>query len=200
MSIVPKAAVIGRKALPAVPDREPNLMRFGLRHLFGFVSLSAVLCAVMVSLGGVWPVIIGSAVALFAAHVFGTVLGTRLRDSSLEVQRWKARPGTADRDEPVALPQPVRVAELRLPATTLASFEKIGRWRHWFVGAGTTIGLVFGGLCIFNAAGDGVTWPGLALGAVSCGVMGAWAALLGVNFTTIARHTLRQATREHPSR
>ncbi len=204
MSIVPKSAAIGREAPPAVPTHEPNLMRFGLRQLFFFVSLVAALCAAMLTIGEASRMMLGSFVALVAAHLFGTFLGTRLRDSSAEVQQWKARPGTSDRDDPVALPQPVQVAELRLPAPTLASFEKIGRWRHWCVGAGTAMGFVFGGACISRAAGDDVTWPGLALGALSCGVIGAWVALLGVNFYAIARHTLRQASRdslrEHPFR
>lgn len=197
MSTVPKTAVTDCEAPPVVPDREPNLMRFGLRQMFFFVSLATVLCAVLVTLGGAWRMVAGSIIALVAAHVFGTFLGTRLRDTSRDVQQWKARPGSADRDEPIALPQPVHVAGLRLPSTTsLASHEKIGQWRHWLVGAGMTIGVSVGGAAISSATGDEVTWPGLALGAVSCGVIGAWLALLGVNFYVIARHTLREANRE----
>jgi hypothetical protein len=176
-------------------------MRFGLRQLFVFVSLATLLIAAMATLGGVWPWVIGSLAALVAAHVFGTFLGTRLRDTSAEVTQWKARPGSPDRDEPVALPQPVSVADLNLPATTsLASYEKIGRWRNWLVAAGTVLGFATGGVGIHRALGEDVTWPGLALGAVSCGVIGAWAALLGVNFYTIARHVIREANRESKSR
>jgi hypothetical protein len=175
-------------------------MRFGLRQLFLFVSLATALIALMATLDGVWPWLIGSITALVAAHVLGTFLGTRLRDTSAEVQRWKRRPGSPDTDEPVALPQPVSVADLNLSANIpLASYEKIGRWRNWLVAAGTIAGLILGGVGIHRAVGDEVTMPGLALGAVSCGVIGAWAALLGVNFYTIARHVLREASREERS-
>ena len=172
-------------------------MRFGLRHLFVFFSLATMICAVMATMGGAWPIVVGSVVALIAAHVFGTAVGTRLRDTSHDVQQWKARPGSPDPDEPVALPQPVRVNELRLPATTpLASFEKVGRWRRWCIAVGVAAGAFLGLGGILIAASDEVTWPGLALGAVSCGVIGGWTALLGANFYTIARHTIRQATSE----
>jgi hypothetical protein len=197
MPTAPKSAANQEAPTPGVLEREPNLMRFGLRQLFVFVSLATLLIAAMATLGGVWPWVIGSLAALVAAHVFGTFLGTRLRDTSAEVRHWKARPGSPDRDEPVALPQPVSVAALHLPATTsLASYEKIGRWRNWLVAAGTVIGFAVGGAGIHRAVGDDATWPGLALGAVSCGVIGAWAALLSVNFYTIARHVIREATRD----
>jgi hypothetical protein len=68
------------------------------------------------------------------------------------------------------------------------------------VAAGTVLGFATGGVGIHRALGEDVTWPGLALGAVSCGVIGAWAALLGVNFYTIARHVIREANRESKSR
>jgi hypothetical protein len=45
-------------------------------------------------------------------------------------------------------------------------------------------------------AGPAVTWPGLAFGAVSCGIMGAWIALLVSNFWVIARQALRHASRD----
>jgi hypothetical protein len=197
MSRVPESAAAWEAPPSGVSAREPNLMRFGLRHLFVFFSLAAVVFALMATMGGAWPIVVGSVVALIAAHVFGTAVGTRLRDTSREVQQWKARPGSPDPDEPVALPQPVRVNELRLPATTpLASFERIGRWRRCCIAVGAAAGAFLGLGGILIADGDKVTWPGLALGAVSCGVIGGWMALLGANFYTIARHTLRQAASE----
>jgi hypothetical protein len=197
MSTVPKSAVGVASIPPIPPEREPNLARFGLRHLFFFFSVATVLCAVLAKVGGVWPIVIGSLVALVAAHVLGTFLGTRLRDTSEEVQRWKGRPGSPDRDEPVALPQPVRISEIRLPEVTpLASFERIHRWCAWCIAAGAALGIGLGAVGIYAAVGDQVTWLGLALGAVSAGVIGAWTALLGTSFWTISRHALRQANKE----
>jgi hypothetical protein len=71
-----------------VSEREPNLMRFGLRHMFIFVSLAAVLAALAAQTDGAGPIVLGSLILLIGAHVLGTFLGTRLRDTSHEVLRW----------------------------------------------------------------------------------------------------------------
>jgi hypothetical protein len=195
MPIAPENAVAASKpALSGANDREPNLMRFGLRQLFFLFSAATILTALLARMGGVWPYVTVSVLLLVAAHVFSTFLGTRLRDTSREVQLWKGRPGTADPDEPVAPRQPVCLADLDLRAPPLASHEKIGRWRRCSVAAGAIGGAVLGMAGIYAAAGDDVTGPGLALGAVSCGVIGSWASLLGVNFYSIVRHALRQAS------
>jgi hypothetical protein len=197
MSTAPESAVTPDKPANGAQIREPNLMRFGLRHLFIVFSLAAVMFALMATMGGAWPIVISSLAALIAAHLFGTALGTRLRDTSSEVQQWKSRPGSPDADEPVAPPQPVRVNELRLPVTTpLASFEKVGRWRRCCIAAGAAAGACLGLAGILIAGQGDVTLPGLALGAASCSILGGWTALLAVNFYSIARHTLRQATSE----
>jgi hypothetical protein len=171
-------------------------MRFGLRHLFLFVSGATILAALIARMDGAWPVVIACVALLVVAHVLGTFLGTRLRDTSADVQRWKGRPGVRDPDRPIAPRQPVCVAELQLPAPPLASHEKIGPWRHWVVAAGTAAGALLGFFVLKAAAGADATWPGLGLGAVSCGVIGSWASLLGTNFYSIARHTLRQASND----
>jgi hypothetical protein len=105
-----------------VAEREPNLMRFGLRQLFVFVSAATLLAAALTRMDGFWPLVIGCVALLAAAHVFGTFLGTRLRDTSADVQRWKARPGTSDPDYPVAPTQPVQVADLHLPSPAMRSW------------------------------------------------------------------------------
>jgi hypothetical protein len=177
-------------------DREPNLMRFGLRHLFFFFSGATVLAALVARMGGAWPVVISAVALLVVAHVFSTFLGTRLRDTSQNVQRWKARPGAADPDYPVISREPTRIADLGMKAPPLAGYEKIGRWRNWCVGVGAAVGGLLGIVGLYAAAGDDVTAAGLGLGAVSCGVIGCWVSLLGSNFYSIARHTLRQASND----
>ena len=196
MPIVRDSAAEDAKAGLVAAEREPNLVRFGLRHLFLYFSGATIVVAALTQMEGFWPLVLGCIVLLAAAHVFGTFLGTRLRDTSAEVQRWKARPGSRDRDYPIATPQPVRVAELKLPPPSLASHERIGSQCRWVVAAGTVTGFVLGLLALNAVAGQDVTWPGLALGAVSCGVIGCWASLLCTNFYAIARHTLRQASED----
>jgi hypothetical protein len=152
--------------------------------------------ALMAQISIGWSLVVASLALLIAAHVFGTFVGTRLRDTSEELQRWKARPGSFDFDYPVAAVPPVSVADLCLPAPTLAGYERIGRWRNWFIAGGTLLGALLGGFAFHAVAGEELTFPGLALGLVSCGVLGSWASLLVVNFYAIARHTLKQANQD----
>lgn len=183
-------------AAPPSAEREPNLLRFGLRQWFYFISGIVLLCALFARLEGEGSIVLASIVALIVAHVFGTFLGTRLRDTSGEVVRWKARYGSIDADTPVALPQPVLLAEVQLPETTsLAGHSNDSRRSRRAVGLGALIGFGFGAWGIDELAGPAVTWPGLAFGAVSCGVIGAWISLLVSNFWVIARQALRHASR-----
>ena len=83
-------------------------------------------------------------------------------------------------------------------------------WRKWLRGLvfvatvlpnlalaiGAAGGFACGAWAINELAGPSVTWPGLALGAVSCGVMGAWGVLLIASFWAIARQALRNASRD----
>lgn len=184
-------------ATPLSAEREPNLLRFGLRQWFYFISGIVILCALFASVEGEGAILLASIMALIVAHVFGTFLGTRLRDTSGEVVRWKARPGTTDPDRPVSLPQPVSLANMQLPETTsLADHSDDSRRSRWALGLGALIGFGLGAWGIHELAGPAVTWPGLAFGAVSCGVMGAWIALLVSNFWVIARQALRHASRD----
>ena len=196
MPLDPHAAAESPAAPPSA-EREPNLLRFGLRPWFYFISATVILCALLARMEGIGPIVLGSIVALIVAHVFGTFLGTRLRDTSGEVVRWKARPGSLDADSPVALPQPVSLADVRLPETTsLAGRTDNSHRGRWAFGLGALVGLGVGAWGIHVLAGPSVTWPGLALGAVSCGVIGAWIALLVSSFWVIAREALRHASRD----
>jgi hypothetical protein len=177
--------------------REPNLFRFGLRHLFLLLSAAAILCAVMARVGGGWAIVIGSGAALVAAHVFGAFVGTRLRDTAQDVQQWKARPGSADPDDPVALPQPVRATDLPfVPPLPLAGHERIICWSRWPLIAGGIAGGTLGAVALGQLVDTEATWGGIALGSVSCSVMGGWVALIGANFWTISRRALRQAAQD----
>src|SRR5690349_8911063 len=106
MPLDPPSTVEAPTPQPPV-EREPNILRFGLRQWFYFVSGIIVLCAFFARLDGEGAIVLASVVALIVAHVFGTFLGNRLRDTSDDVVRWKARPGSEDADRPISLPQPV---------------------------------------------------------------------------------------------
>jgi hypothetical protein len=182
---------------PVMGEREPHLARFGLRQLLWAFSAATIFCGVLVQVDGAWPIIIGGVAALVMAHVFGTFLGTRLRDTSRQVQHWKGRPGSPDRDEPVALPQPVSASDLPAPsALPLASFEQLHHWCNWCLAGGFVLGAALGAWGINAVAGAHVTWFGIALGSTSTAVLGAWIVLLSTNFWIISRHALHHATRD----
>jgi hypothetical protein len=195
MSFVPKRAVESFEAAPACPrELEPHLFRFGLRQLFSLVSAAALLCTLLAITSGPWPWIIGFMAALVVAHVAGNVIGTRLRDTSEQVKRWKSTHGSDGPDEPAATPEPVRWAELGLPdQTPLAWHMPTPRRLSWLIAGVAVASGIGGAAALVLLAGERGSWPALALGAVSCGVIGAWAALLASSFWAIARHAWRHA-------
>lgn len=184
------------RSRPVTGPSEPQILHFGLRQWFYFISGVAILCALLARLETVGALLVLSIVGLVAAHVVGTFLGTRLRDTSAEVTRWKGRPGSPDVDVPVAVPQPVALSELRLPETTTLAGQGRGSWStRLAVAVGGMVGLVCGAAAIVKFAGPDVTRAGAALGAVSCGVIGAWMTLLASNFWAIAREAWRHASK-----
>lgn len=170
----------------------PQLLRFGLRQLLIVVTLSTVLAAVMAKLGGIWPWVIGGCAAMIAAHVLGTLLGTRLRDTSHDVQKWRA---AADPGEP-DLP---RISTNRHAAGGLARTTSLAE-RHTAplrdraaLAAGVAAGFLLGAVAIWFAWGDRVSWIAVLVGAASSGVLGGWIALVATSFTAIARQAIRHA-------
>ena len=158
------------------------------------ISLAGVLCGLVFGTEGSWPVIIGLAALLIGAHVLGNLLGTRLRDTSHDVMQWRTQQLGVEADSPITTGRPVELAKLNLPPSTpLASHERIARGTTWFVIAGTLIGIILGGTVIGMTIGQRIEWAGWAVGTISCGVLGAWAAFLASTFSSIARHAWRHA-------
>jgi hypothetical protein len=195
MSSVPKRAVVTFPASSAHGrEREPHLFRFGLRQLFLLVSAAAVLCMLLAITSGPWPWVIAFFTALVVAHVAGNSIGTRLRDSSEDVKRWKSAHGTAGPDEPAATPEPVAWEELGLPPQTpLAWHDPAPRRLSWVIAAVAAASAIGGSAALTLLARAHTGWPAIAVGAVSCAVIGAWAALLASSFWAIARHAWRHA-------
>jgi len=179
---------------PTNRSREPHLLRFGLKQMFFMLSLAGVLCALLVGTEGSWPMIIGLAVLLVGAHVLGNLLGTRLRDTSHDVMQWRTQQLGVEADSPKTTGQPIELAKLKLPPSTpLASHDRVAHGTAWFVSAGTVIGIILGGTVIRMTIGQRIEWAGWAVGTISCGVLGAWAAFLASTFSSIARHAWRHA-------
>ncbi|MEM9660166.1 MAG: hypothetical protein AAF961_17515, partial [Planctomycetota bacterium] len=171
--------------------REPHLFRFGLRQMFFFIAGASFFCALMVNTEGVWPMVIATTSAMVAAHVFGTLIGTRLRDSAADVHDWKAT-ASGCVDGPVRSRQSLDAIRPALPPpTALASRRSRPQRDRWALAAGAGVGFGLGIVVISLTIGDRSTWAGVLLGAVSCSVLGGWFALLATSFGAIAREAWR---------
>jgi hypothetical protein len=159
--------------------------------LFAFVSGTAAMIAALALFGGGWAAAVGFIAALVGAHVLATSVGTRLRNASREIQRWNAgRPGADPDGPPAPAASPDRAA---LVASPLALCDFAPRRTVVAAAVGSIAGGTMGAAAIPFIAGPQATIAGLVLGAVSCGVIGAWLVLLVANFWTIARHAWRDA-------
>ena len=175
------------------PPREPHLLRFRLRQMLLFVALLSGLMALLVRTEGPWPLVIGGAALLVGAHVFGTMVGTRLRDTSQDVAKWRSATLGLD-DAPRADLQPGAASRAALPpATPLADHGRVGRWLFWYLLGGAVLGLVVGVTLLGLTVGPHIGWAGWAVGTISCAVLGVWAAFLGSSMSSIARHAWRHA-------
>ncbi|MBX3433958.1 MAG: hypothetical protein KF847_11610 [Pirellulales bacterium] len=177
---------------------EPHLFRFGLRQLLGLATIVTLLAGAMAATPGAWPLVIGSTAALIAAHVFGTVVGARLRDTSQAVEHWRESQGGAAPEGPRrAFSSGVsRVAAPPLPTTLAQRHEAPHRDRRALT-VGAAIGFVLGTLGIFLAWGARLGLPAVLIGAVSTAVLGAWIAWIGTSFAAISRTAWQDANADH---
>lgn len=177
-------------------EREPHLFRFGLRQFFGFVSGTVMLLGAMAYIRGGWSMGLGFLAALIAAHVLATFVGTRLRDSSAEVQRWAGRRLGGALEGVETPPQRGRLtsAELAAFATPpLAKHERAPLRTLLAAVSGLAAGGFLGAVSVPLIAGPEAIGAGIALGAASCAVMGAWLALLAAHFWSVARRAWSDA-------
>jgi hypothetical protein len=175
------------------PLREPHLLKFRLRQLFLWVTVLSVLFALIAATDGPWPWVIVIVALMVAAHVFGNLIGTRLRDTSQEVVRWRNSDPRQTADHPQMTPQPCDISALPMPPeTNLRNFGRMIRGMRWFLLAGLLVGLAFGGAVLWLTIGQRIGWAGWIVGTISGAVMGTWIAFLAVSFTTISRDALRQ--------
>ncbi|MDZ4656819.1 MAG: hypothetical protein SH868_04480 [Bythopirellula sp.] len=175
------------------PLHEPHLLKFRLRQMFFVVTLLSLLCAIISLTDGPWPWMIVLCAVMIAAHVLGNLIGTRLRDTSGEVIRWRSADPRQSPDGPRAT-SPADLASLPLPPeTNLANFGRLVRGMKWFLLGGLVLGFGLGGTVLALTIGHRIGWAGWVVGTISGAVLGIWLAFLAVSFTTIARDAWRQA-------
>jgi hypothetical protein len=179
--IHPPSAVSGMDNLP--------LFRFGLRQVFLFVAAVSFLLAALVSLNG-FPVLALLLAALVVAfHVFGTALGSRLRD---EANRFQAC------DAGSSMPaQPPILKPLPLPwyGRSNASFA----WLPRLVAAAVFFGGALGAVLLTVTIGHRISSAGLVVGTISLAALSGWFAFLAGSFIAIVRGGLSEAVAEQDS-
>lgn len=180
-----------RSDLPA----QPQLLRFGLKQMFWAVTLICILITTMVLTKGPWPMIIGGGVLLILAHVLGNLIGTRLRDTSADVTRWRASHPRLGPDHPQVHQEPVDVTQLDLPShAPLADRGRVvGNWIYWVVAGGGIAGALLGGAGLLVTIGPRIGWAGWLVATISCAVLGTWLAFLASSFGTITSDAWRHA-------
>ena len=186
----PRPGIAAGEGRPRPP--EPHLLRFGLRQLFVGGGALALFCATLKTFTE-GALLLAALAVLAGAHVLGAVLGTRLRDSSRQVQQWRAS-RCGEGDAPAIGEQPLAdVRHLLPPPTSLASQAAPLPRLPWVLGGGGAAGGAVGAGLLALILGSEVSWAGLGMGAISCGVLGAWLAFLAVNFAAIARQAWKHA-------
>ena len=182
----------GCSAAGAKVDFHPHLFRFGLRKFFLFVTGVALLLGAMAAIGGGWAVGLAFLASLVVAHVLATFVGTRLRDASPTARRWRAGEaaqwplrGTLSAAQMAAIPETTLAKHEHAPGRSIAASI-----------AGGAMGGALGLWGISAIAGSEVTVAGVALGVMSCGVVGAWMALLAAHFLSVSRRAWRAANGE----
>jgi hypothetical protein len=188
----PAAAETPRRPAPEAPP-EPNLFRFGLRRFFALVSGLVLLLGVMTIIGGGWAAALGFGAAMVAAHVIATTLGTRLRNSSQEIERFTvAKLGGGPEIPPPR--GPLTAEELAAFTDTPLARHEHSPLRTWAaLGVGAFAGGSLGAAIIPLIAGPTANAAEIGLGTVSCAVMGAWLTLGAWHFYSVVRRTWRDA-------
>ena len=192
MNAEPKTSV----ALPSEPQLP--VLRFGLKHLFWWVTGVSVLMAALVAApAGVSPVALLLAVLVVALHIGGTAIGTRLRAHANERRAWEATQFCPDNlsDGPPSMPSNCDTAEPRPRSPLHAHGQPLRRLPLWLV-AGATFGGCMGVVILTVTIGDRATVAGVAVGAVSTAVVGAWLAFVAVSSWAVFRQGWRDAVAE----
>lgn len=158
-----------------------------------FVAGVSVLLTLLVVTEGSGPLVIGVSALLVGAHVLGTLIGTRLRDTSTQVRDWRSAVEGSP-DDPVRTVEPIARLRHSLPAPTLLASSYRAPLRDRISAAvGLVVGFSAGLTLILLTIGREASWPGVVVGSISCAVLGGWFAWMATGFGAMARHAWREA-------
>jgi hypothetical protein len=167
---------------PAGQPPQLPVLRFGLRHLLGFMAVVGTLLAGMVASDGVTALVLLLTVLVVVLHVSSTALGHRLNAHAERQRAWEAiHPATDARGSAESV-----VAALAAGSPLYGRRSSI-RWLPLLVAAGALLGVCGGAVLLSATVGQRASVLGIAVGAISLGVVGGWFAFLGTSFWTIVR-------------
>ncbi len=181
------------------PEPQLPVLRFSLKHLFlCFTGLCILMAALAVSpQAGVSPLALLMAVLVVALHVGGTAIGTRMRAHANERRAWEAARGQAeDLDDFPRRITPSQVVGEPRPRSPLSGHSRPLRRLPLCLVAGAVVGGSLGMAILTVTIGDRTTAAGVAVGAVSTAVVGAWLAFVAANSWAIFRQGWRDAVAE----
>jgi hypothetical protein len=184
---------------PTSPDgvkllADSPLFRFRLRHLLYFVAAVSLLLAGLVTFDGIPAIAFLLGALVVAFHVFGNVLGSRLRSQADRAVAF------ADSDQRLPGSSPANPPQAPIPQVmTPPWYGRAGDAVPWIprlTAIAVFLGGSLGAFLLTLTVGDRTSAAGLAVGAVSLAAITGWLAFLGGNFYANLRRGLREALDE----
>lgn len=194
---IPAQAKLPGPSVANSPPTELPLLRFRLRHLFWIVAGVCVLMAGLVASSGITSLALLLAVIVAVAHVTATALGSRLRDHADHRRSWESSHAPHGAGRPFnslsSAARPAAANSIKSAQPPLYSRRSSLRRLPLLVAAGALLGLLVGAAVLAGTIGHRTSAAGIAVGAVSLGIVGGWFALLGGCFWSILRQGWREA-------
>ena len=186
MSSETKPPVAGETSEPELP-----ILRFSLKHLFWAVTgIAALLTVLVMAPAGMSSLALILAVMVVVLHVSGTAIGTRMSRHANERRAWEAA-----RTEGEFAPN-ARVLAGSPSRSPLHGHDRPLRHLRLCIAAGAVFGGILGAAVLGATIGQRVTLAGVAVGAMSMAVLGAWMAFVGASSWAILRRGWRDAVTE----
>jgi hypothetical protein len=158
--------------------------------MLAFVAVLCVLLAgVAASRDGLTATVLLLAALVVALHVSGTVLGSRLRAHADQQRAWDAAHNVAAVDDSA----PSAAWTAQSAASPLYGRRSSLRWLRRIVAGGALLGAMGGAVLLTMTIGHRTGAIGIAVGAISLGVVGGWFAFLASSFWTILHRGWREA-------
>lgn len=182
-------------------DHDLSLFRFSLRQLLAFFVIASAFFAVLAVSSLLTATLIVFGATVVGAHVFATVVGTRLQAQTNSANPFKNdRRGSAAANPPDAAPfhDPKPLSALPRSPWHVRGGTEFPKLRRLVAGA-AILGGCLGACCLAIMASNRVSPVGIAVCGCSFAVLCGWFAFLISNFYSVFRRGFRDATMHRDS-